>query len=260
MKTKRFSLLSLAVLIVLIVSHVTAKADLNAQAIVNQFNSATGGNYMHFGHTFSAGAIAERLSGFGFADTSAYQQGVTAGSDYFLTFCVEPSEYTEPHMSAKLNYANGMSQTTTGKTLTLGAAYLYKMFATGTLSGYDYTGTYQSRYDSYNTMWLALGTLMDNFQNAWSGNQFLSQLLGVNSSESYWTQAYDPGKYYDIIGDYSVFVMNCYGPEELKDRQDFLYIAKASSSSSTPEPATVLLWGLGMLGAFGAVRSKGKYV
>ncbi|MDR1960618.1 MAG: PEP-CTERM sorting domain-containing protein [Planctomycetaceae bacterium] len=255
MKSGKFLFLSFALIVTVFRFGETVRADLNAQEIVNRYNSASGGTSLLYTYSSTGNEVTiSQRSGYNFVDTSAYAQGVTGNSTYYKAFCVEPTGGVSTSMEAKLNYANGKSQTSDGYALSLGAAYLYKEFAVGTLDGFNYTDSGQRSSDSY-ALRAAIRTLMGiNPISNWSTNTYLSQLLADNPDMDYWKQIYDPGKYYDEIGNYSVFVMNCFMNNGDSNGQDFLYIAKAEGS--VPEPTSLLLWGMGSLGLFGIKRSR----
>ena len=251
MKRVRFIFSAIVILSVAISVQGFVKADMNAQAIVDQFNSTSGGTSMKFKYGTNYEVHLTQVTGFGFADTSAYSQGVTGGNGYFRTLCVEPTVGAYATMEATLNYVNGTSSTSNGYSLTIGAAYLYSQFAAGTLGVYSYENT-SARTSSSSNLTQAIRILMGiTIAANWSANPFLKHLLEINNDMAYWTELYDPNQYYEIIGDYSVFVMNNTEAGTGRDGQDFLYVAKATNSSNVPEPATLLLWGLGSLGAIG---------
>jgi hypothetical protein len=256
MKVIRFLPLAITLWAIALFPLSFVKADMNAQAIVDQFNSASGGTQMSFSYGFNY-EIKLSQYGSGFADTSAYLQGVTGGSNYFQTFCVEPNVGAYPSMEGTLNYVNGTSSTTSGHFLTIGAAYLYSQFASGTLSGYSYDET-SARATSNSQLLVAIRDLMAiSVVTNWAANPFLSQLLLINGDRDFWTELYNPNQYYDVIGNYSVFVMNNNEIGTGKYGQGFLYVAEASpSSGGVPEPTTLLLWGLGSLGAIGFARKR----
>lgn len=250
MKKIRILSWTLMTVVTFILSVQSVKADLNAQAIVDRFNASSGGTMLQATAYYSAEMKILKQNGYGFADTSAYQQGVTATSEYFNTFCVEPNVTYGKMATAKLNYQNGKSTTSNGYSLTIGAAYLYSQFAAGTLDNYRFSNL-TARYDDEVILNKAIQQLMKitNDTNSWASNVFLKALLTINMDKDFWLQTYDPNRYYDVIGDYSVFVMNCYQANG-SDSQDFLYVAKASpSQGDVPEPATVGLWLLGLGGA-----------
>lgn len=236
----------------------TAFADLNATEIANNFNASNGGAGWQFGYSSSLNLITltTYTTAYDNIDNSAYVSttgGTTSGRTWFETFCVEPTTGVGTPMVAKLNYSGGQSKNSNGVALNLGAAYLYKQFATGTLSGFNYSGT-TSNGMLANAIRVVLG--FDTLGN-WASNTFLAQLLAENSSQAYWVSSYDPGQYYSEIGNYSVFIMNVYSTAGA-NRQDFLYIAKANGNggSDVPEPASILLWSLGGLGLAGSWARK----
>lgn len=254
MKTKFFYH---AIAFLLVAAAVTnrASADMDAQAIVDAFNSASGGTQMLFNYSYNYEVNVAQRSGYEFADTSAYAAGVTGSSNYYRTFCVEPTVGAYSQMGATLNYADNKSTTSSGYSLSVGAAYLYSQFAAGTLDGYNYANT-SARSTSSSNLLTAIRGLMGINTLSWT-NVFASHLLTINNDKSFWTQSYDPNQFYDVIGDYSVFVMNCYSSTGANG-QDFLYVASAKNGSDTPEPASVILWTLGSIGAFGAARKARK--
>jgi hypothetical protein len=106
------------------------------------------------------------------------------------------------------------------------------------LTGYAY-----GSYLSSNLLKTAMGIYSD-----WTNNVYLDMLLQINPDQSYWTTAYNANQRYDLIGDYSVFVMTVTLSNGARG-QDFLYISKATTTGAgTPEPASLLLWSLGGLG------------
>ena len=186
------------------------------------------------------------MQGYDQADLGAYSS-LADGENYAKTFCIEPLVGTGARHYGTLNYENGTTATQNGDSLTLGAAYLYTAFATGILDGYDYASpNYNEGKELTSAMQFLIGAIFDE---NWGSNDFLTALLGINADESYWEQVYDPGKYDEEIGDYSVFVMNNrdeYGTHA----QDFLYLAAHESNpgAATPEPASMLIVGTGLAG------------
>ena len=281
-KMKPIRILSLltTIMVIAMTGRSFVNADMNAQSIVDKFNNASGGTTMQFMFSmgeglYKTGEAQVKQIGSGFADASAYAQSVTGGSDYYRTFCVQPEVSAHQYMEAKLNYVDGKSTTTSGHSLTLGAAYLYTQFATGVLEGYDYTDTTDggTRVSSSVNLLVAIRACMDiTVVSNWAANPFLKQLLLIDDDRENWMGLYDPNQYYDIIGDYSVFVMNNTEIGTGQDGQDFLYLAKTPQTpgepgdpeiteppcpgTDAPEPTTLLLWGLGSLGVFGYAKKR----
>ena len=270
--TKRF--LTVSLLFFTISS--AAFADFNVTAFVNQFNN-TGGHRINYAST-SGELKIDILSGRP-VDLSAYIKSNTSSGTadmagtYFKSFCVEPVGATGLGYGV-LNYNGGRSSVISndsrynGKTVNIGTAVLYSQFASGTLSGFPYSGfdelgnsrgtwAYELRHAIRATMGVEEEVL-------WRSNRYLSQLLDINSDQNYWMRVYDPGQYYSEVGDYAVFVMNvttgAYGAGT--QIQDFLYVTNVDygNGSDVPEPATILLWSLGGLTFVGAKVRRRKTV
>ena len=245
----------------------TAFADLSASDIVASFNSLNNNKGWRFTTPYSSGVAIPELttaSNYDDANVTAYDPktgGTTSnGASWFETFCLEPmAQVDTTGIYAKLNYNNNRTTTSEGSVLSLGSAYLYKMYATGTLAGFDYAGT-----STDNDILDAIRRITVNgfLHNNWS-NQFLTALLNIKNDKNYWLAAYDPGKYYDELGDYKVFVMNVTSIGGA-DRQDYLYLASTASPPPTnndvPEPATLLLWTLGGIGAAGTTWARKRKI
>ena len=232
------------------------KADLNASQIATQINAMNGGKGLvttfNTNSLTTSESIFTTASGYANPDTSAYGSQA-AGSNYFKSFCVEPNVYIYDNekVSMTVNYANGKTVTTSGLALTLGAAKLYKDFATMALGNYDYSNASGQLANNATQLTTAIHVLIGAATIAnWSQNIYLSQLLAINSQQSYWTATYDPGRQYAEVGNYSVFVLNISDFTTGVDCQDHLFLVKTSGSSA-PEPASLILWGLGSLGVFG---------
>ena len=247
----------------------TAFADLSASDIVTSFNSLNSNKGWRFTTPFSSGEAIPKLttaSNYDDADTTAYDPrtgGTTSnGASWFETFCLEPMAQVDiTGMYAKLNYENNRTTTSEGSILSLGSAYLYKMYATGTLAGFNYAGESMD-----NNILDAIRRITVNgfVHNNWS-NPFLTALLNIKNDKNYWLAAYDPGKYYGELGDYKVFVMNVTSIDGA-DRQDYLYLASTATvtppptSNDVPEPATLLLWTLGGIGVAGTTWARKRKI
>lgn len=230
-----------------------------AQAAVDAFNGLNGGYGYRFGTSTHTGTWElNTYSGTVTADLSAYSPLVAGSADTWLSVCVEPG-INPPGQTdgayGQLSFANH-STSTDGNTvykLTLGAALLYKQFATGQLAGFNYESL---NYSEGENLEYAIQLLMGSSnKTSWTGNAFLQYLNGIDSDHSHWMQTYDPGAYYDEIGYYGVFVVNsidAYGYPSVKTRQqDFLYLVGYSQQPYeviVPEPSSIILFAGGLAG------------
>lgn len=192
-------------------------------------------------------------------DLSAYTASYAAGDQFFRTFCVEPEVITSGMVRAKLDYKDGKSTTVNGDSLTIGAAALYAMYVSGTLNSYNGTSAETTQ------LLFAIRGAMETYSASydystydWSTNMFLSYLLEINDDMDYWKQDYDPGKYYEEVGDYSIFVMQMVEGDGFH-RQNLLYaVSNDGHTAATPEPASMLIFGLGLAGALPFARRRIK--
>ena len=229
-------------------------ADFNAATFVSEFNAKNNGQGFRFTYTTVNGeAQLTQVSGTASIDLSAYNSSKsTGGTNYFRTFCNEPNQGVSSIYKGSLNYSNGVTKNSEGKAVKLGTAVLYSQFAAGTLANYAYTGTSSTRTTDAGLLKTALQATMGvTTVSNWNSNKYLAQLLAINSSQSYWTGAYDPNKYYAEVGDYAVFAMNNYSSSGAA-QQDFFYVTKANYDNGVPEPATLLLWSVGGMSLAGA--------
>lgn len=105
---------------------------------------------------------AKTTSGYGYSDGYSFQ-----------TFCIEDNEYIYPNSTGTATLSNAAvyggvggavkgSDGTYSDAISLGTAWLYKQFALGTLTGYDYT-TFDGRHSSADalqkTIWWLEGEL-----------------------------------------------------------------------------------------------------
>ena len=273
-------------------------ADLTASQIQAQFNSLNSGLGFTFNvNTTAPGAYMAGFSSIGagelqlinapttnqIPDLSAYTSN-TAGSNWFRTFCVTPEISFAPSgsNSGKLNYTNGNSMTATAydssynqipsMALSLGAAYLYKQYATGALN-YSYTDTGTAHYNDARDLQVMIWYLMgrntvdgvDIASTITTNKYYIDLTTGAFAQAGYTLTdakaAYNVDSNYNgLMGDYKVFVMNT---EALLSRsgqavrQDVLYIAK--SGGVTPEPGTLAIWALGSLGFIGCSACRQRF-
>ena len=267
---------SLFGVLILITFSGTAVADLSTQQLVDDFNTMNNPNGYLFRtyitndfYNSQIGSGEMRLRNYAdpltgrTPDLSAYQIGNTAsngsGADFnFQTFCVTPEVLMgfTTLLNGKLNYESDQTRTSNSKALTLGVAWLYKEFAAGTLTGYNYNygaNRVASALLLQDAIWFLMGvnpTYMDNAGTDWTNNIFLQSLVNMPGYD--WTATYDPASNYGgLMGDSKVFVLNVRDADNSSVvRQDALYVVRYGDSS-VPEPASLLLWALGSMGAFG---------
>jgi len=265
MKHKLF-LPTLATALVLVMASAKAYAQPTAAEIFSSFNGLNGDQgFLYNVETLGGTSNFQRLTSTGSSPDLSVYHPTTGGSDFFLTFGVQPNNTNVGSSGiAKLSY-NASAGTTTNKdgvALSYGAAYLYSRYADG--------GLLVMEGGMANDFSTALNVLNGTIAagNNWSSNSFLYQLRTMQSNTDYWTRAYNPGLIYSdaysSMGNVSVFILQLNDQSGNASQQDVLYIARSTgpaappwdpnqppTPSGVPEPATLLLWTLGCLGLTG---------
>lgn len=280
MKQKKITRIGLIAALLLLAPGMVA-ADFNALDYVMSFNAMNSNQGISFQLVSGTGygdSAEVRLTSTGigtFADTSAYStSNQISGSNYFSSFCVSNESFTiGATANGKLNYDYGVTRTRDELAITLGAAWLYKLFATGeinsVLGGYNSLGEpmyiysiFPERNANAAAFQQALKMLIGADQTtSWNSNnytytliQYAMDTMGMTSSQAmnFWTQNYALNTNYDLMGDYVVFSM-------YSSQGSYLYMTtKSGGGSDVPEPATILIWTLGGMGLAGSAWRRNR--
>jgi hypothetical protein len=171
-----------------------------------------------------------------------YNSGL-AGKLYFQTFCIEDTEYFSPGSSYDASTSDralyGHAGTSPGVPVTMGTAWLYSQFASGKLSGYNY---------SY-------GGGRQNLANAGSLQQAIWYFQGEGGAENSWALMAETavgGKdaaLAEANGAYGVRALNLFNGPYSKDVtvNGVTYHCNQDQLVIVPEPTTVVA-GIGALG------------
>ncbi len=155
----------------------------------------------------------------------------------FQTFCLERDEFLSS--SATYNYVINSAAVDGGiggpspDPISKGTAYLFYNFAKGILAGYDYTGTTTTQ-ELQNAIWYLEQEITDP-----GTNQFLTAVYGQYVSLA--------GARADANGLFGVAALNLSRAND-PFAQDVLVV--------TPEPLTMILLGLGLVGLAGLRRKE----
>jgi hypothetical protein len=168
------------------------------------------------------------------------------GGTNFETFCIETQVEFTPASWGGPTYNAGISNNAIGaggNPLTLGAAWLYYEFATGQLNDYNYNYTGSTRQTSagelQEAIWFFMGQNLNVQGDSIGVGPFKNDVISHFGSLS---AAFAPSN-----GSYGVYVLNLYNANG-SPAQNQLVLEKV------PEPTTMLLLGLGLIGLAGIRR------
>jgi len=236
-----------------------ALADFNPQTIVDNFNGSGGAVWNYSSNNSGASEMIFSARGSGSPPSlSAYSPVARENrDDSFFSFMIQPGN-KDSNGFARLSYdaTDGATRNSGNTAITVGVAWLYTQYATGAFAsnGLLRTNNANVRRTDADELAAAINLLMTG-NTAASGNKFVQAMLRANTEATYWTAAYNVNSRYNEIGDYAVFAMNLVNSsgDIVAGNQSFLYVTTAnySSMSAVPEPASLLMWTLGGIGAFG---------
>ena len=169
------------------------------------------------------------------------------GGTNFETFCIEtqvdftPASWGGPTYNAGIsNYAIGGNIHTGGNNpLTLGTAWLYYEFATGQLKDFAYTGSNRQTTSGelQEAIWYFMGQNLSVDGDSIGMGPFYQDVINQFGSVANADVASN--------GSYGVYVLNLYNADGSPAQNQLVL---------TPEPATLLLLGLGLIGVAGLRR------
>jgi hypothetical protein len=187
----------------------------------------------------------------GYSSAQGTRNAGTTGSavgiddDTFQTFCLEKNEYIYPNTTFNVTISNAASSgggddgnsTSGSDPLSIGAAYLYYMFATGQL---DYDYQVSTRTNDAATLQAAFWALEDETSPDPTGNEYYNLAVGLFG-------AGNGGAERDNNGAYGVSVLNMF-------KLDGSYAQDQLVLTPTPIPGALLLLGSGLIGLVGIRR------
>ena len=251
MKTLRFSALLAVALTAM--SCGVLRGEYTASEIVAGFNANGGWSFNSTGGMYERRFYSSINT---MPDVRAYSSVLGASGIYAM--CMSSGSSAPSSGTATLNYnaTSGLTRNRDDVALSVGGAVLYKMYATGTLGIFNYTQAmntgqrYSDATDLRNAIY-ALNNATSVNTPTWTTNRFLQYLLNIRNDREYWILDYNTNLRYTELGDFAVFMMNTGN-----GYQTNLYLSYAShlgnfENPGVPEPATLLLWTLGSIGALG---------
>ena len=244
-------------------------ADIDPQLIVDHFAGVGVSEWWFTGNGSDAyETVLQRSNASGTVpNLSAYSSRTTVsqgqGATGLYSFSLNPGAGTGSQGYAVLNYdaSTGTTNSLSGSALTVGAAWLYAQYAqaeSGAFHGiFRYDASASTRREDAGLLRDAINLLLtandvSEIRNAAYGNKFLAAMLDVRDAD-YWMRTYNVVQGDATIGDLAVFVMNLTYTNGSGGTQDFLFVAEAryQGINAVPEPASLLLWSFGAIGAFG---------
>lgn len=198
--------------------------------------------------TLTTGSVIQLADSYGNTGGGEFIATVTgAPADTFITFCLEKNEYFTPGQNLYVKAVNtaavnGGVGGPNPDPISAQTAYLYTMFRTGALSGYDFVGTGATRIASANSFQKAIWYLEEEITYGETDAQAQAWITAANTAVS--TNAW--------TGIGNVRVLNLYQDANFTTRaQDQLYLLPV------PEPEIYAMMGLG-LGLLGWVGRRRK--
>jgi hypothetical protein len=161
----------------------------------------------------------------------------------FQTFCIEENEYIYPYpatytivLNDNAIYGGVGGGGPSGDPLSVGAAYLYHEFATGTLAGYDYTdaGRHASAAELQNAIWC-----LEDEGGAISSAYASLLTANVGADLAVWKA--------DNNGKYGVKVLNMYDSAGCPGQDQLILMGEGHGGSNmVPAPGAILLGSIGV--------------